>query len=82
MCVCVCVYVSIYDLYMSICMCDTYACLCISFGLKKLIGTSLVTQIHNCGSPLFLQFKSPLLECKTKSFVKPEQSKTMSCVCC
>ena len=38
-CVCVRVYVSIYDLYMSICMCDMYACLCISFGLKKLIGT-------------------------------------------
>ena len=35
----VCMYVSIYDLYMSICMCDVYACLCISFGLKKLIGT-------------------------------------------
>ena len=28
----------------------------------------------------FLQFRSPLLECKTKLFVKPEQSKTMSCV--
>ena len=25
-------------------------------------------------------FRSPLLECKTKLFVKPEQSKTMSCV--
>ena len=38
-CVCVCVCVSIYDLYMSICMCDVYASLCISFDLKKHIGT-------------------------------------------
>ena len=36
---CMCVCVSIYDLYMSICMCDVYASLCISFDLKKLIGT-------------------------------------------
>ena len=28
----------------------------------------------------FLQFRSPLLECKTKLFVKSEQSKIMSCV--
>ena len=38
-CVCVCVCVSIYDLYMSICMCNVYASLCISFDLKKHIGT-------------------------------------------
>ena len=37
-CVCVCVSVSIYDLYMLCVMC-MHASLCISFGLKKLIGT-------------------------------------------
>ena len=38
-CMYVYMYVNIYDLYMSICMCDVYACFCISFGLKRLIGT-------------------------------------------
>ena len=129
-CVCVRVRVCVYKYIMSICMCDMHACLCISFGLKKLIGTMygkynhpicvdnnttilnasdgettigiqyesgrVVISTFNsywcylCTHSLsckilwtkFLQFRSPLLECKTKLFVKTEQSKTMSCVCC